>query len=206
MRLWTIQDQEAYKLLKKNGILHVNEECLWCKDSNNLRYAYDWMASALCKKDINPDGIRYPIWAWYQWEGKRKKRDMRKSGLSARGNKVVQLEIEIPDEKVLLSDFDVFHSVLNNMYISSSKKDHDKFDKWYESLRIKYGDREYDAQQDIKSQIVNDVIEESWAGVFDLTKEDDNWLYGKNEHKSIQAVFWELRKDQVIWAREFIAK
>ena len=26
MKLWTIQDQEAYKLLRKNGILHANEE------------------------------------------------------------------------------------------------------------------------------------------------------------------------------------
>jgi len=150
------------------------------------------MASELSKKDIRPDGIRYPIWAWYQWNGKRKKRDMRERGLSNRGDPAVQLEIEIPDEKVLLSDFDVFHCVLNNTYICSSEEESERFDKWCES-------------QDDKSKIVK-KIKESWTGVFDLTKEDDNWLYGKNEHKSIQAVFWELREDQVIWAREFIAR
>jgi hypothetical protein len=205
MKLWTIQNIEAYKLLKKNGVLHANEEYLWCRDGNNLIYAYNWMASELGKKDAKPDGVNYPIWAWYQWEGKRKKRDMRESGLSARGDLIVQLEIEIPDEKVLLSDFDLFHCVLNNTYVSLSKEDSDKFDKWYESLGIKYDDSEYDASQDEKLQKVEKAIVESWAGVFDLTKEDDNWL-GKNEQKSIQAVFWELREDQVIWAREFIAK
>lgn len=206
MRLWTIQAQEAYKLLRKNGILHANEEYSMCKDGDNFRRAYDWMASELGKIDINPDGIRYPIWAWYQWQGKRKKRDMRESGFSARGNHIVQLEIEIPDNKVLLSDFDLFHCVLNNLYMSSSEEDHDQFEKWYESRGIKYGDWNYDASHDEKLQKVKRVIVESWAGVFDLTKEDDNWLYGKNEHKSIQAVFWELREDQVIWAREFTAR
>jgi len=204
MKLWTIQNQETYKLLRKNGILHANDEYLWCKDS--LKHAYDWMASELGKKDIKPDGIRYPIWAWYQWQGKRKKRDLRERGFSARGDKMVQLEIEIPDEKVLLSDFEVFHCVLNNMYISLSEEDYDLFKEWHESQGIKYGDWKHDTSQDEKLQKVKRAIVESWAGVFDLTKEDDNWLYGKNEHKSIQAVFWELREDQVIWAREFIAK
>jgi len=204
MKLWTIQDIEAYKQLKKDGVLHANEEYLWCEDS--LKYAYDWMASELAKKDSKPDGIRYPIWAWYQWEGKRKKRDMRERGFSKRGNRVVQLEIEIPEEKVLLSDFNVFHCVLNNIYVCSSEEESDQFEKWYESQCIKYGDWKYDTSQNEKLQIVKKKIVESWAGVFDLTKEDDNWLYGKNEDKSIQAVFWELKEDQVIWAREFIAK
>jgi hypothetical protein len=204
MKLWTIQGIEAYKQLKENGVLHANDEYLWCEDS--FKYAYDWMASELAKKDIKPDGIRYPIWAWYQWKGKRKKRDMREGGFSKRGDRVVQLEIEIPDEKVLLSDFNVYHCVLNNIYVCSSEEESDRFEKWYEYHGVKYGDWKHDASQNEKLQIVKKKIVESWAGVFDLTKEDDNWLYGKNEDKSIQAVFWELREDQVIWAREFIAK
>ena len=206
MRLWTIQGIEAYKLLKKEGILHTNDEYSCCKDSYSFSYAYDWMASELSKKDPKPDGVRHPIWAWYQWRGKRKKRDMRESYLSARGNLIVQLEIEIPDEKVLLSDFCLFHCVLNNTYVSSSKKEQEEFEKWYESLGIEYDERKHDASQEEKLQTVERAIEESWAGVFDLTKEDDGWLYGKNEDKCIQAVFWELREDQIIWAREFIAK
>jgi len=204
MKLWTIQDQKAYKQLKKTGVLHANEKYLWCEES--LKFAYDWMASELAKKDIMPEGVRYPIWAWYQWEGKKKKRDLRKSGLSPRGNKSVQLEIEIPDNKVLLSDFDVFHCVLNNLYLSSSKKDDDRFRKWYRSQGINYGDWKHDTSHNKKIQIVKKAIVKSWSGVFYLTKEDNNWLYGRNSEKSIQAVFWELREDQVVWAREFTAR
>jgi len=206
MKLWTIQSQEAYKLLRKNGVLHASEEYAMSNEGDNFRRAYDWMAAELSKKDVKPDGVNYPIWAWYQWEGRRKKRDLRKKGLSARGDKAVQLEIEIPDEKVLLSDFDVFHCVLNNRYVCSSEEESNKFDEWYESMMIGYDAGKNDESQNEKLQMVINKIEESWAGIFDLTKEDDRWMYGKNEYKSIQAVFWELREDQVIWAREFIAK
>jgi len=189
MKLWTIQDKEAYNFLKKNGVLHTNEKYLWCEDS--FKHAYDWMASELDKKDSRPEGVRYPIWAWYQWNGKRKKRDLRERALSTKGKPAVQLEIEIPDDKVLLSDFDIFHCVLNKWYVSSSEEDYEQFKEWC-------------ASQD-ESKIINRITE-SWSKIFDLTKEDDNWLYGKNENKCIQAVFWELREDQVIWAREFIAR
>jgi len=190
MKLWTIQDLDAYKQLMKDGVLYANEKYLWCEES--LKYAYDWMASELEKKDKKPDGVHYPIWAWYQWQGKRKKRDLRNSCLLKRGSPGVQLEIEIPDEKVLLSDFSAYHCVLNGTYVCSSEEEDEQFKEWC-------------ALQDEESQIVQ-KIKDSWSGIFDLTKEDDNWLYGKNDKKSIQAVFWELRKDQVIWAREFIAR
>jgi len=204
MKLWTIQHQEAYKQLRKNGVLYANEEYLFCED--DFRHAYDWMSLELSKKDVMPEGIRYPIWAWYQWEGKRKKRDMRGSGFSTRGDPIVQLEIEIPDEKVLLSDFELFHFVLNNLYMASTEEEDEQFQKWIESKGIKYGDWRCDESQNEELQIVKRKIVESWAGIFDLTKEDDDWLYGKNEDKSIQAVFWELREDQIIWAREYIAR
>lgn len=29
-----------------------------------------------------PEGVTFPVWAWYQWEGKRKRPDMRIHGRS----------------------------------------------------------------------------------------------------------------------------
>ena len=204
MKLWTIQHHDAYKLLIKNGILNIGEDNIL--DNCNYKFAYDWMAVELNKKDCRPKGLRYPIWAWYQWEGKRKKRDMRESGFSKRGDPMVQLEIEIPEEKVLLSDFDVYHMILNNGFIFPTVEEVEAFESLYKSQGIKYGDGKFDTLQEEKLEAVKRLIVDSWAGIFDLTKEDDNWLYGKNEDKSIQAVFWELREDQIIWTREFISK
>lgn len=49
-------------------------------------------------------------------------------------------------------------------------------------------------------------IVQSWDRIFQLEKEDDGWLYGKKESKSIQATFWELRTEKVVKAEVFTAK
>jgi hypothetical protein len=40
------------------------------------RFEYDWMVEQMRIRIGNPPpGVRYPVWAWHQWEGKRKKPD-----------------------------------------------------------------------------------------------------------------------------------
>ena len=135
----------------------------------------------MTEKGINRiSGVNYPMWAWYQWEGKRKKRDMRLRGYAERGSELVQMTIEINDSDVLLSDFDLFHYVLNHWYLPESENDEDKTDE--------------------------NIIEKSWDRIFDLEKEDDGYVYGLNLHKSIQATFWKLKLEQVIKAEVFTAK
>ena len=53
-------------------------------------------------------GVTLPVWAWYQWEGVRKKPDLRKERWANgfEGEEFVCLECDIPDEEVVLSDFD----------------------------------------------------------------------------------------------------
>lgn len=63
-----------------------------------------------------PKGVIFPVWAWYQWEGMRKRPDMRVHGRNwgEKGTPIVLLTIEVPDNLVLLSDFDYWHCVLND--------------------------------------------------------------------------------------------
>lgn len=72
MILWTIQHYSAYERMLETEILIANESHLFCQDG--FRHAYDWMARKMIEANICPTGnnIRYPVWAWYQWEGKRK--------------------------------------------------------------------------------------------------------------------------------------
>lgn len=77
MRLWTIQHYSAYETMLETGILAANEEHLLCQDElcqDNFRYAYNWMSHKMIEANILPPNkiIHYPVWAWYQWEGKRK--------------------------------------------------------------------------------------------------------------------------------------
>lgn len=205
MTLWTIQHYLAYEYLQETGILRADENYLFCKDY--LQCAYNWMREKMiCAGLIPPQGVRYPIWAWYQWEGKRKRRDMRESGYAKRGEKIVQLTVEVDDWNVMLSDFDLFHYPLNRWYLPLNEKDNLEFEKLYESFGYSFQDLNNPNIQTNEMKHLRNVIALSWDRVFLLNKEDDGWLYGKNENKSIQATFWELRLDQVNKAEVFIAR
>lgn len=205
MVLWTIQRYPSYEHLQKTGILRANEDYLFCAD--DFRYAYDWMSEKMISAGlIPPQGVRYPVWAWYQWEGRRKRRDMREEGHAIRGEKMVQLTVEVNDQHVLLSDFDLFHYPLGYWYLPIDEKDDSRFEAKYRSLGYSFHDlSDLSIQTDEMKRLRSEIVS-SWDRVFLLEKEDDGWLYGKNENKSIQATFWELRLDQVIQAKVFIAQ
>lgn len=205
MKLWTIQGYGAYEKFLQTGNLTADENYLF--GGEDMRFAYDWMAGKMKKQGIDPPkGINYPVWAWYQKDGKRKRRDLREWGYANRGEKMVQLTIEIDDKDVLLSDFNLFNSILNYWYLPEDEIDDETFEEEYTAL----GYEQIDFQNfNIQTQEMKDIrrkIVESWEKVFDLEKEDNNWLYGRNSDKSIQATFWKLKSEQVLKAEVFIAK
>lgn len=81
-----------------------------------------------------------------------------------------------------------------------------EFEKLYESFGYSFQDLNNPNIQTKEMKYLRNAIALSWDRVFLLDKEDDGWLYGKNENKSIQATFWELRLDQVNKAEVFIAR
>lgn len=106
MLLWSIQHQCTYEKMEQTGVLRADKNFIatdWFEDS------YLWMAEQM-KKRIGepPEGVIFPVWAWYQWEGMRKRLDMRVHGRNwgEKGTPIVLLTIEVPDNLVLLSDFD----------------------------------------------------------------------------------------------------
>lgn len=184
-KLWTIQHRDAYQLLMKKGVLRANEQFLFCKDE--LRFAYDWMAKQMkIRIGSPPDSIKYPVWAWYQWEGQKTRRDLRFSGYAKRGTPMVQLEFEIDEKKILLSDFDDWHVVLNNTYLADNKQDFDDF------YATSHKDRKHE-------------IEISWNKIFETEKYCPDWNTPLDS-KSIQATLWEINISQIKKVEFFIAK
>ncbi|MBQ9034234.1 MAG: hypothetical protein IJ107_06140 [Lachnospiraceae bacterium] len=55
-----------------------------------------------------------PVWAWYMWEGARKKPDLRQKrwGYGWKGERFACMEIDIPEEKLILSDYDTWSIIL----------------------------------------------------------------------------------------------
>ena len=69
MLLWSIQHQCAYEKMEQSGVLRADKNFIatdWFEDS------YLWMAEQM-KKRIGepPEGVIFPVWAWYQWEASR---------------------------------------------------------------------------------------------------------------------------------------
>lgn len=104
--LWTIQHEAAWEAFEKTGVLTANEDHLFCE--NDLRFAYDWLSQQMIQKiGAPPDGVRYPVWAWYRWEGKRRRQDLRRVGCAERGTPMVQITFEAEEGTFLLSNFDL---------------------------------------------------------------------------------------------------
>jgi hypothetical protein len=204
MRLWTIQSSFAYEKLKNEKVLRVNEKHV---DEDFLE-AYIWMNRQMKKRLSvnNPSENCFPIWAWYQWHNeKRKKPDLRHTGHLQSGELGYRIEFEVNADEVLLSDFVLFHHVLNRWYIPRDEKDDELFNK---KLNLEEIDefKLLDSLQDPdKVSYSKRLVEESWNNIFDLDWYDDYISPPKNE-KSIQATLWELKLDKIKKVEAFIAR
>lgn len=117
-----------------------------------------------------------------------------------------QLTIDIDDKDVLLSDFDLFHYPLNYWYLPSDEEDDADFERAYTNAGFTWHDLPNFQIQSNDMLLLRERIVKSWDRIFDLSKEDDGWLYGSLETKSIQATLWQVRLEQVVKAEVFIAK
>jgi hypothetical protein len=185
MILWTIQPPEVVKILEEFGNFACDANL-----SENFEFfhdAYLWIAGEMDKRNIpHPNNLSLPLWAWHTRNYKHKKPDFRTIGLGNTGERYACIEFEIPDELVLLSDFDSWHYVLNKIWIDNSKdeEEFEKLDKWYENL-----------ENSVKEKVMID----SWQNIFDITprtgKYDANGSF-------VQATFWKLDKDMISSMKE----
>lgn len=174
MKLWTIQHKAAYEEMLRTGVLRDNSAYIF---EEFFRDSYDWMVEQMKKRIGNPpDGVELPVWAWYQWEGVRKRPDMRHHGRSSeKGVPIVLLTVDVPDDQVLLSDFDYWHVVLN--------------------------DGELIFPYDENAVYSKEERQESWENIFDYecTFDDGERTIGL----STQATMWEIKAEWVLKAEHF---
>lgn len=175
MKLWSIQNEAAYELLLLNKTFQCDVNKSELASEKCFKNAYNWMKNEMMDiLDIQTEV--YPIWAWYKYENKCKRPNLRKSGYALKGTKCVCLELEIPDSKVVLSDFDLWHYVLNDCYFSQNNND----DIWFENLSS-------------EEQLL--AKEKSWKKIFDVI-----------DSSYIQATLFELRIEDIKNIKYFTAR
>jgi len=177
MILWTIQHEHAYGKMEKTGVLRADKNYIF---SEFFEKSYLWMSNQMEKRIGHaPEGVIFPVWAWYQWEGKRKRPDMRIHGRNwgEKGTPIVLLTIDVPEDCVLLSDFDYWHCVLNDGDIIFP----------YDETAV-YSEAEK---------------RRSWENIFYIDCSFD----GEEHHiLTTQATLWEIKREWVKKAEHFISR
>lgn len=184
MILWTIQDEGAWRRAETIGALRADDRY---RDPL-FAEAYAWMTRELRRRvGPPPRGVRSPVWAWLQYENASRPRpDLRRSGHLARGTRGVRIEFVADADRTLLSDFDLWHYVLNRCYVPQSSREAD--------LHMR-GDLTAGANE----------MKASWQRVLDVDWHLND-IAVPRAVKSIQAVVWEVPLASVRAVTPFIAR
>lgn len=191
MRIWTTQTKAFWEQLQSQGSIYC--ESRYAQEDPFFKERYDWFSEQM-RLRIGPPPlpeIQYAIWGWKQVGNYKKERHPNfRDGNPCVDNHVF-LTLEIPGDKVLLTDFDLWSYVLNGWYIPADRADIRRFDRINKQL----GETWIPFEE--KPEEIQAEIRRSWERIFDL----DHPNYIQRKHKRnrwIQASFWELKKDWVV--------
>lgn len=190
MILWTIQTEGAWSELQNSGILRAKRENII---EESWLLPYQWMTEQMkIRIGPPPEAWYLPLWAWYQWEGeKRRKPDLRAGGHLGKGEKGIRIEFNCCEDAVLLSDFDLWHYVLNYWYLPTSENEGEVFEAELAAQGLSFFRQKPVPKAEFHRKIVG-----SWNRIFDMHWSEPD-LAEPFPRKSIQATVWELSLDQV---------
>lgn len=190
MVLWTIQTQEAWREFRSSGVLRTTADRI---TEESLSSPYGWIVHQMRERVGSPPSERaYPVWAWLQWENARRARpDLRAGGHLAKGERGVRIEFECRDSDVLLSDFDLWHYVLNYWYLPESVAEGDQFEAQLAERGLSF----FEAKP-LRNRKYHERVVASWDKILDLDWTGDE-LALPRPAKSIQGTTWEVNMEQV---------
>lgn len=188
MRVWTMQPIEVWEQLERDGTFCCDEK--FAENAKDFKDSYAWLIEQMDKRINHPSECNLPIWAWYRYDWVNKKPDLRHTGFGYKGEKSVCIELEVPDNEVLLSDFNAWHYVLNSCWYDDSKNEEEweQLHDWFDNLP---------GEEREKLRI------ESWQKIFNIEPVRSEWA---SNGRFVQAVFWEIKKEYIKKVQFFTAR
>jgi hypothetical protein len=194
--LYSFQKINVLNKLLKDGYYHPFD--IFTKDSFLLEdrnmendygwgfcKSYEWLKEQMLKQNIfYKKNNQHLIWSYYQWYGKKKIPDKRFSSVfEFYDEPFVMLELEVDDQRVCLSDYSAWHSVLNYWYLDD-EKNCEQF--------INLDERNnYYKNKPLKNEVMHQKLQESWLNIFNMEKCRDIYSITEDE-QVIQGTFFEL--------------
>jgi hypothetical protein len=173
VRLWSTQTAAAWDAAVRRDVLRADGR----RAMREFRDAYLWMMGQMAER-LPGYGGGWPVWAWAC-----PRPDLRCKGFLSSGSPGVLVEAVVPVERVLLSDFDTWHCVLNRHYLALSEEEDDAHDA---------------GREDGPSP------EKSWERIFDFAALDGSAYAGPV--RVVQATVEEIRLSEIVSIRSFVAR
>ena len=123
------------------------------------------------------------------------------------GVRAVCAELEIPTERVLVSDFDLRHVPPNNGYLAVDEADYDAFER---EARERTGRRfprwyQEDFPEDLRERVLDswERVLPDWWGEF---KDPERYGPGREEDRRLQGCVEEVYPGDVVGVERFVTK
>lgn len=182
-KLWTFQSKEVLDIIKKHGVyyserdrvidylrssIRVGEIYLDESIKRRLR-SYDWMVSQMESKiGKRPKEGCMPIWAFYEYDAQKKKY------IDDVTVDEVGIELLIREENVVLTDYMLWHCILNDLPIIPEDDEYYSFKEKAE--RCGYwgaNDKDY-ANKSMEFEECTEYKYKSWQRVFNVTSKGNS--------------------------------
>ncbi len=185
IRIHTYQGEESMKAYERSGYFtghapYIENDRVWCD-------AYRWMRDQMAVRIQNFSGD-YPVWGWLKRHNNRQF-PMHYTG-SRESYRVTAL---VPRSRILFSQYDHWHHVLNNGAYTDTEREYDEFDKRFPGTN---DSPEYLA-----------AIEPTWHKIFDFpdptgqTKVDIGWR-GDYRRMIVQACIDRIQASDIVSIRQ----
>ena len=181
MKIWTIQKREILNKLMSDAKIqrHLSNIC------PDILEDYQWMIQKMVESGIVIQEKITPFWAWHSYAGlSNPKPDLLDEGHHPKGTKCVCLELNIPDDLVLISQFEMWVWIMNKWYVSENAIERDAVEK---------------------SGFTKPQLHQSWNRIFNLDFGSDEFWNPKSS-RAIQAVFPYLDANWIQEVESFTAQ
>ena len=189
MRVYTIQPESLLGKLSINKKIKCDNRLILSK---NFKQPYLWKINQAKKFCLQWEG-QNPFWVWLEKPDLRKSRyffdDRKPNSLD-----MVLLELEIPQTSILISDFSLWHFVLNQTYLPFDEQDDLEFDKLSNNKHYSQLNKKLKAK-----------VESSWLRCLklnenSLTKFNSDYL---DSPQILQGIIPYLEQKQIISIKKF---
>ena len=145
VRIYSVQDLGAWEAAQQRGYWTGSYEHITAEEHNYLK-PYEWMREQMAKRIEGYSGD-FPMWGFFLQPNMRRRCFFTEP--------TVMLVADVPRGRMLISDFDWWHTPLNNWYCATSEEEDDAFDAHH--------------QGGVGPSTVNQVMRDTWERIFDLS-------------------------------------